>query len=248
MWARKGRTVQVILSIGVGVFAVGLTLGLRDVVEERMTVTWQSATPAHIHIGVGPGVDDDTIRAIANLPTIEGAEGLMATRLRWKRRAEDPWEPSVVRARADYNRQKYDRMELIEGTWPVSGGITVDRGTARILDIPIGTDIYFEVDERARPMRVVGVTFDVWTEPPNFTSDAAFYVTRRDMEKLGGPADFNRIRAVIPEFEEELAKKGALDITDRLDSLDIGYGTPETFEPDRHFFRTSPTASSCCSS
>ena len=34
--ARKGRTVQVVLSIGVGIFAIGLTMGLLDIMEDRM--------------------------------------------------------------------------------------------------------------------------------------------------------------------------------------------------------------------
>ncbi|MEE8303376.1 MAG: FtsX-like permease family protein, partial [Candidatus Tectomicrobia bacterium] len=244
VWARKARTVQVVLSIGVGVFAIGLTMGMLDVIEDRMTITWRSGTPSHIVIGgglegrpVGSGVTDDTIRAIGNLPGIEGAEGQAVMGLRWKRRLDDPWEPGRLTARADYNNQRYAKLTLDAGAWPVSGGVAVERGTAAKFNIPLDATIYFEVGQQARPMQVVGVTYDLSAQPMTFGGDAAFYVTRRDIEKLGGPAGFNQIRAVLPVYDEETAKELALDITDRLDDLDIAHGTPETFDPERHFFQ-----------
>ena len=245
VWTRKARTFQVVLSIGVGVFAIGLTMGLLDVMQDRMTATWRSATPAHISLGggfgisgvVGPGVDDDTIRAIGNLPGIDGAEGQATTNLRWKLRLEDEWEPATLTARADYDNQKYVRLTLDEGTWPVRGGVTAERGTAGHLNIPLNSTVYFEVNERPRPMRVVGVVYDPWAPPLLFGGDAAFHITRRDMEKLGGPTGFNQIKAVLPEYDEEVAKERALDITDRLDSLGIDHGTPDTFDPERHFLQ-----------
>jgi putative ABC transport system permease protein len=142
-----------------------------------------------------------------------------------------------VNARQDYDDQKYDRLALIEGTWPQSGGVTVDRGSASKLGIPLGATILFEVGERTRSMTVVGITYDTWANPPAFTSDAQFYATRRDIERLGGPTGFSQIRAVLPQYDEALAKEKAVEITDRLDRLDIGHGTPDTYDPQRHFFQ-----------
>ena len=245
VWTRKARTFQVVLSIGVGVFAIGLTMGLLDIMEDRMTATWRSATPAHIWIGgpffgsrIGPGVDDDTIRAIGNMPGIDGAEGQISTRIRWKLRLEDEWEPARLTARADYGNQTYDVLTLDEGTWPVGGGVISERGTAGNFDVPLNSTVYFEVNERPRAMRVVGVAYDVLAEPVIFGGDAAFYVTRRDMAKLGGPTSFNQIKAALPQYDEEVAKERALAVTDRLDRLGIRpHGTAETFDPERHFFQ-----------
>ncbi|MCH7652808.1 MAG: FtsX-like permease family protein [Chloroflexi bacterium] len=243
--ARKGRTVQVVLSIGVGIFAIGLTMGLLDIMEDRMGANWRSANPSHINIGgglgaleggpVGSGVTNDTIRAIGNMPGIEGAEGKAALRLRWKMRLEDAWEPVRLIARDDYDHQTYDKVKLEAGSWPVSGGVAVERGTTKKFKVSLDSTVYFEVDERPRAFRVVGQVYDVWAEPMVFGADAAFFVTRRDIAKLGGPSGFNQIVANLPVYDEDTAKERALDITDRLDVLNIRHGTPDTYDPEVHF-------------
>ena len=245
--ARKARTVQVVLSIGVGIFAIGLTMGLLDIMEDRMGANWRSANPSHINIGgglgaleggpVGSGVTNDTIRAIGNMPGIEGAEGKAALRLRWKMRLEDAWEPVRLIARDDYDDQTYDKVKLEAGSWPVSGGVAVERGTTKKFKISLDSTVDFEVDERPRAFRVVGQVYDVWAEPMVFGADVAFYVTRRDIAKLGGPSGFNQIVANLPVYDEDTAKERALDITDRLDVLNIRHGTPDTYDPEVHFLQ-----------
>ena len=244
VYARKGRTAQVVLSIGVGVFAIGLTMGLLDIMQDRMGETWRAANPAHITIGggfegasVGSGVTNDTVRAIGNLPGIEGAEGKVSLRLRWKSHLDDPWEPVGLVARDDYDDQTYDKLKLESGSWPASGGVAVERGTARKFNIALDSIVYFEVNGRPRAFDVIGQLYDVWAEPVVFGGDATFYVTRRDIVKLGGPSGFNQVVAALPVYDEDTAKERALDITGRLDTLNIRHGTPETFDPEKHFFQ-----------
>lgn len=243
--ARKGRTAQVVLSIGVGIFAIGMTMGLLDIMQDRMGKTWRSSNPAHISIGggfsetaVGSGVTDDTIRAIGKLPGIEEAEGkIFYNSPRWKMHLEDAWEAVRLVARDDYDNQTYDKLTLESGSWPTSRGVVVERGTAGKFNIPLGSTIYLEVNERPMAFIVVGQLYDVWAEPIVFGADATFYMKRRDVEKIGGPSGFNQIVAALPVYDEDTAKEIAVDITDRLDDLDIGHGTPETFDPEEHFFQ-----------
>ena len=242
--ARKVRTVQVVLSIGVGIFAIGMTLGLLDITEDRLGTNWRAANPGHINIGggiegtsVGSGVNDDTIRAIGNMPGIEGAEGKAVLGLRWKKSLEDPWEPASLIARDDYDDQTYDKLKLESGSWPVSGGVAVEHSTIKKFQLSLDSTVYFEVDERPRAFRVVGQIFDIWGENVNFGADAAFYVTRRDIAKLGGPSGFNQIVAALPVYDEDTAKERAVDISDRLDSLNIRHGAPQTFDPEKHVFQ-----------
>jgi putative ABC transport system permease protein len=242
--ARKGRTVQVVLSIGVGIFAIGLTKGLLDIMQDRMGKTWRSANPAHITVGggvedsgIGSGASDDTVRAIGKLPGIEGAEGKVNYNLRWKMRLEDPWEPVGLVARTDYDNQTYDKLVLEDGTWPSSRGIAVERGTAGKFDIAINSTIYLEVNERPRAFQVVGQVYDVWAEPVVFGADGSFYLTRGELENIGGPGGYNQIIAALQVYEEDLAKQKGVDIADRLDDLGLNASTPQTFDPEKHFFR-----------
>ena len=235
VWARKGRTVQVVLSIGVGVFAIGLTVGMRDVVKGEVTRVSQSTNPAHIYLGLGEGVNRDVVRALGRLPGIEDAEGVASIGIQWKLLPEDEWRDAAIIARDDYVAQKYNTVTLIEGNWPGRGGVVVERSSAQGLDIPYPGTLYFEVNERPKAMPVVGVAYDFMVDSPSFGGDATFYVSRRDMEKLGGPVGFTQIKAVLPDYDEELAKAAGVAMTERLEEQDIGHGTPETVNPDEIF-------------
>ena len=72
--------------------------------------------------------------------------------------------------------------------------------------------------------RNVGVAYDAHVPPPVFDSDASFFVTRREMERLGRSSDYDQIKAVLPNYDEDRAKELAVDINDRLELLDIGHG------------------------
>jgi putative ABC transport system permease protein len=152
-------------------------------------------------------------------------------------RLEDPWEPVGLVARADYDNQTYDKLVLEDGTWPSRRGLAVERGTAGKFDIALNSTIYLEVNERPRAFLVVGQVYDVWAEPVVFGADGSFYITRRELEKIGGPEGYNQIIAALPVYEEELANQKGVDITDRLDDLGLNPSTPQTFDPEKHFFQ-----------
>lgn len=238
IWNHKSRTAMVVISIAIGVFAIGLTLGILENVQQRMSSAWRASNPSHIVIGVGDGTRDTTVHFIGAMQGIEGAEAVTAFGTRWKADPDDTaWESVTITSRTDYDAQQYDRLTLLDGAWPIRGTVAVDRGSARRWNIGIGDTVYIEVSGRPRPMQVVGIVYDAVAVPPVFTNDASFYVTRRDLERLGGPSNFTQLKAAISDYDEERAKTAALEIEDRLDELDISHGAFLLQDPQNHFFQ-----------
>lgn len=67
LWANKGRTLQVVLIIAMGAFAIGMIIGTRNLVIEGMQSIWRASSPAMINLATGPAVDDDTITALKRI-------------------------------------------------------------------------------------------------------------------------------------------------------------------------------------
>ena len=227
--------------MAVGILAVGLTLGLLDRVRSVMTSTWVASNPAHIKLwNVGwtrGGIDRDTVEALGTLPGVAGTEGMARMGTRWRREADGDWREATLVARDRYEDQRYDRLVLVEGSWPGRGGITMDRGRARLEGLEVGDTVYLEVRDRSRLMTLAGITYSTWVDPPAFTDEASFFVTRSDLVRLGGPANFTRVMAVTPSFQEESATTASVAISDRLDELGIEHSSLEVLDPSRHFFQ-----------
>ncbi len=50
LWENKGRTVQVVLIIAMGAFAIGTIIGSSALMREAMTASWQASSPSMINL------------------------------------------------------------------------------------------------------------------------------------------------------------------------------------------------------
>src|SRR3989304_1324603 len=92
LWIHKGRTLLVVLSIAVGVMALGLTLSSDQLMHERIDASRISSHPAQGRLILETPFDDDIVEAIANLPKIDQAEGWTSLTVRWKPSIDAPWQ------------------------------------------------------------------------------------------------------------------------------------------------------------
>src|SRR5512145_2004696 len=86
-----GRTVLAVLSIAIGVFAVGINSGMMELMPSRMLSSYQSTNPAHVRLWLDGIVDDDQISRLAREPGIAGVEGNLSLNARWRLTSDQQW-------------------------------------------------------------------------------------------------------------------------------------------------------------
>ena len=132
MAQHKARTLLAVLSIAVGVFALGLALGALDVMRASLEQDRQTSRPADLTFRGGPSGQatfyQDFVDATSRRPGVAEAEGESYVRFRWKLAGEIKWRNGVIVARADYAAQIMGRVELLEGNWPA---LTASRVSVR---------------------------------------------------------------------------------------------------------------------
>ena len=74
LWSNRARTVLVVLSIAVGVFAVGTIMTSSTVLAREMNESYREIDPASVTLYVD-GIDDDMVAALAHMPEVAVAEG-----------------------------------------------------------------------------------------------------------------------------------------------------------------------------
>jgi len=237
VWRSKGRTLLVVLSITVGVFAVGLVSGMNELMPNTMTSSFRESDPAHISLFPRGQIDDDVLDSLARLPGVAGVEGVLQVGARWRPDPKSPWRDATITARHDFAAQKFDRLELISGHWPDSRGrkLAAERNTLSSYGVSANRTVTLLIDDRERTLHIDGVVRDLQVFPPQFGGDASFFASRELVESLFGTRNFNQIKIQIPTFSQKAAEEAAEVIKQRLEKIGISVGFTDIQDPNRHF-------------
>ena len=143
LWDSKFRTVLVILSTAVGVFALGFVFGTSDVMSIGMTESHKASLFPHLTFYTGL-FDDDVVETIQHESDVADVEGERVTSLRWKLAGDEDWTDGTVTTRDDYKAQRTNLLHLVDGHWPKGRGLAVERLTSQHFHVPMGTEIIVE--------------------------------------------------------------------------------------------------------
>lgn len=245
VWNNKGRTMQVVLIIAMGAFAIGMIIGTRNLLIPAMENLWRSSSPAMIVLWTNPPVDDDTLLVLERIEGVEEVEGYLSTDIEWKLRPEDPWQPAFLTAREDYAAQRYSRLELLSGDWPEEKVFAVGQGADTVFGITEGTRVYVRVDDREHTVEIGGTVYDQYVQPPSFGGSVNFYTTRDRYADLTGDSGFNRVLAGAAEYDEAALTDIADEMQDKLEkqAVESGGAAPSqgqltrVSDPNKHFFQ-----------
>ena len=243
LWAHKARTLQVVLIIAVGAFAIGMIITTRNLLVEGMQQAWVDSSPAMIGMIAAPGVDEETVAALERLEGVVATEGAAMGTVEWRLGPDDEWQSGEVHMRDGFDRQRFYIVTLLSGSWPGDHSVAVGQGTDTVYGVQTGSTVTLRVDGRERPYTVSGSVNNPIATPPSFGGRAAFFVTRDTYEDLFGTRDFNQIFATAPAYELTSVTAVANRIRDRLEKQDVdtfGFLPPtggRITDPAKHFFQ-----------
>ncbi|MBN1401013.1 MAG: FtsX-like permease family protein [Anaerolineae bacterium] len=216
----KARTVLVVLSVSVGVFALGLVFGLSSVMRLRMTQDHLNAVPAHILFAGGP-FDRDVVSAVSAEANVAQVEARTEAGFRWKREGETDWRPGTLIARSAYADIRMERLELMNGAWPDADVLAVERQSAAYFGLGAGTTILAEYGKREKPVAIEGLVRSSSITPPQFGGNATFYTTAEQVTSLAGLAYPNRLSVRLESFSVTGAELAAKRVQDRLERMGV---------------------------
>ncbi len=240
LWNNKWRTLLVVLSISVGVVALGMTTSSDTFLNEQMAISRNLNRSPHARMTFSTFLDDDAVQAVINMPQVVDAEGWITASIRWKPTPDAEWKDSSLLAR-EFSQQKFDLLELKRGRWARDDEIMVEDSHLEGYKMAaIGGMVYVEVNSRALPLKIVGTVRDPAQAPPEFNpiNKAALYVTRNTMERFFGTRNFNNLRFTTERYDKEKIKQTTEAVQDKLKRLGANItsdtiSTAEFQDPDR---------------
>lgn len=238
LWRNKGRTLMVIMSISVGVMAVGMVVSGNTLVLGQMAGSHVESNPSHGILWLAGTVDEDIIRSLKRIPSVEDVEGHAESDVHWKTTLDGEWEDGHIISYTDLENQTYDRVTLKEGAWPESKHIGVEAAHIDSYNAPgIGGTVYFEINEHARPYTVNGIMRNPWEWPTPFGQDAAFYVTQNDFTRIAGYHGFDVLQITVPVYSKENVQQAIDDINEKLKPQGVSVAYSEVLHPEEHYLQ-----------
>lgn len=238
LWLNKGRTLMVIMSISVGVMAVGMVVSSNILVTRQMGDTHIESNPSHALLYLAGVVDEDTISSLERIPSVKGVEGYSNSYIKWKTTLDGKWEDGSIISYAELENQTYDKMTLKDGAWPESKFIGVEEVHIQSFNAPeIGGTVYFEINEHPRAYTVNGILRNPWVFPAPMSENAAFYVTQNDFAKIAGYYGFDTLQITVPEYSKENVEFAIDEINDKLEFQGMSIAFSEILHPEEHFLQ-----------
>ena len=263
VWAdfvsNKTRTVLVVLSIAVGVFAVGFVTSAYAILQQDMDTEFKKANVSEATIYCDPYKEEllETLRQVPGVLMVEGRTSIFGrTQIEPGKKAVlfisaippisgGKWASMTpdLRSSAKQNPSGATINQLFpDGTATMpelnDREIFLERTTAAPLKLKTGDMITIELESgRKREMRVAGIVYDINSPPYIFTNWLSAYVNPDTMEWLESTRDFNSVVIKVKgnSTDEEHVKAVASDIADKIEKSGREIYFTFVLRPGRHW-------------
>ncbi|HWQ13724.1 MAG TPA: ABC transporter permease [Roseiflexaceae bacterium] len=190
------RTILVVLSIAVGVFAIGVSVSTRVMLERELSASYAAVRPSSATLYPEP-FDDDLVAAVRGMREVADAEGRRTVTMQVQV-APDSWKRLTLYAIADFDDIRVNQIRRVSGDWPPpERELLIERAALPMLGVQEGQQVAVRTpDDTLRHMRLAGVAHDLMQFPAPLADTIYGYVTFDTLEWLGEERSYNELYVV----------------------------------------------------
>ena len=218
LWDNKARTLLVVASIAVGVFAIGVIAGTYVVLAQDLSRSYAAANPANIRL-VTAAFDPGFVDAIRRMEGVADAEGRRTATVR-VHIGPDEWDLISLVAIPDLP-PRIDMLLPQQGvSVPADQQVILERKTMAKLGAVVGDMLEIELaDGTTRSMRVAGSAQEPTVGYGGILGDLKGFVTFGTLEWLHFPLSLNELYVTLSAGPDDAAhiQEMATLITDRVE-------------------------------
>ena len=213
LWGNKLRTVLVVLSIAVGVFAVGMIAGTRETAVAALDASWNSTNPASVTLYTDT-FDEELLFTVRHMPGVREADARRQTTVRFQSATyldatgkavqalgspvETKWRNLSLYAYPDYGSIRVGKVWSLSGAWPPpERQVLIEGASLGWMGVKAGDTVLVKSwNGRLRELRVAGMVHDPGQMQASWNATAVGYVDRDTMDWLGVSRDFDELHVI----------------------------------------------------
>lgn len=237
LWLNKTRTLLVVMSITVGVFAVGAVTSAREILSRDLETQYQQTSDMSAAV-FGSQLDEKFIESVARMPEVADAQGRAVYLFRVKN--IEPRANMILHGIEDFNAIRINRFIHLSGPRePPRREILLERAAFELFKVKEGDVVTIDLpDGKKRELRIAGSVFDVNAPPPRFASFGTAFASMETIEWLGMPKGYSQVRIRVRQNLKD--RTHIQQIVDEVKSRieDSGrsfFGSNVTQSPGQHY-------------
>lgn len=234
LWDNKSRTVLVILSIAIGVFAFGGMFIARHMALTGLNVQYNVTNPADLIFNIPYGFDEQLVDWAARQDDVTAAMSM--TRHQTKVFVGTRTINAVFHTFDDYNDIHINQITPEVGAYPPATDHTlIERSYLSQLNLTLEDNIEVRFpDGSTYDLRLTGAVHDLSLEAGAVNPDPFFYVDQRTIYRMG-LSDAPNVLLVTVDRNDQTPEAIADHILDEFDRLNIYVRSVEINEPPQHW-------------
>src|SRR5919198_2969586 len=214
------RTALVVLSIAVGVFAVGTIAGSDALLQSNLRDGYAASKPASAEIFTEPFAKD-LVAVVRRMPGIADAEGRRSVTVRLVT-GPNAYREMTLTAIPDFRDQRLDLVTHQRGSWPPkTGQVEIERSSLLLVDLRPGQPITVQTtDGKLHDLVVAGIDHELAAAPAFYVGRVFGHVTPETLARLGFDDGYDELRLLVADrsLDRDGVRAVVDDVTRRLES------------------------------
>lgn len=236
LWSNKVRTLLVVLSVAVGVFAVGSVTRVYLIMQRDIAASFLAVNPAGARIYTDR-FDDDllyTLRKVEGVSAVEGRSEISA-------RLEQPGGKTYTTRITRYPSLKDNRIDLLaleQGKAELDDReVYLERQAADSLGLKVGDTLQVTLaDGKKRDLRIGGVVHAVNANGFYFSQVLELFTNANTIAWLGGARQYTQVLLTVSEgsSDEAHVRAVAADVAEKVRRSGREVYATIVFRPGQH--------------
>ena len=161
LFGNKTRTLLIVLSMAVGLFAIGIILSARSILSEGLRRSFAAIQPSSGTVRTIQLFDEDFLQSVRSMPDVQEADARRSISARVEV-APGEWKNITLFVIADYDDIRVNKVSSESGAWPPpEREILIERAALAVVDGEVGESLLIKLpSDTQREMRVAGLAYD----------------------------------------------------------------------------------------
>ncbi|NOH02391.1 MAG: hypothetical protein HND47_10800 [Chloroflexi bacterium] len=150
LFGNKTRTLLIVLSMSVGLFALGIILSARTILSEGLAESFAEINPSSGTVRTIELFDEDFLESVRSMKEIQDADARRNISARVQTKSGE-WKNLTIFVVADYDNIRVNRVASESGAWPPpEHEILIERAALPVIEAQVGDMGPDQIPQRCR--------------------------------------------------------------------------------------------------